>query len=83
MINKKCRLFLILMAVTPLLFLGCNQTQTDNQPILDTVTIEPEPEPEPEPEISEPEPVPVPVVNPFADKDYGSEIDIYEDGTWK
>ena len=63
MINKKCRLFLILMAVTPLLFLGCNQTQTDNQPILDTVTIEPEPEPEPEPEISEPEPVPVPVVN--------------------
>ncbi|MBR0416940.1 MAG: metallophosphoesterase [Firmicutes bacterium] len=27
--------------------------------------------------------LPVPVVNPFADKDYGSEIDIYEDGTWK
>ena len=63
MINNKGRLFLILMAVTSLFFLGCNQTQTDNQPILDTVTIEPEPEPEPEPEFSEPEPVPVPVVN--------------------
>jgi len=63
MISKKGCLLLILMAVTPLFFIGCNQSQNDNEPVLDTVVIEPEPEPEPEPEIVEPEPVPVPTVH--------------------
>lgn len=68
MINKKCRLFLILMAITPLLLFGCSQRQTDSEPIMDTIAIEPEPEPEPEIVESEPEPVSMPVVNRPAKK---------------
>ena len=65
MISKKGCLLLILMAVTPLLFVGCHQSQNDNEPVLDTVMIEPEPqpEPEPEPEVITEEPVPVPTTH--------------------
>ena len=65
MIKRKSRLFLILLAVTPLIFVSCHQAQNDNEPILDTVAIEPEPlpEPEPEPEIVTEKPVPVPTVH--------------------
>ena len=61
MVSKKGCLLLILMAVTPLLFVGFHQSQNDNEPVLDTVMIEPEPqpEPEPEPEVITEEPVPV------------------------
>ena len=45
MIKRKSRLFLILLAVTPLIFVSCHQAQNDNEPILDTVAIEPEPLP--------------------------------------
>lgn len=62
MISKKGSLLLILLAVTPLLFIGCKQSQNGNEPIMDTVAIAPEPEPEPEPEpvIIEEEPTPAP-----------------------
>ena len=65
MISKKSRLLLILMAVTPLMLVSCHQAQNDNEPVLDTVMIEPEPapEPEPEPEIVTEEPVPVAVTH--------------------
>ncbi|MBO4599710.1 MAG: hypothetical protein J5641_03120 [Bacteroidales bacterium] len=54
-------MLLILMAVTPLVLVGCHQAQNEPEPVLDTVMIEPEPEPEPEPapEIVTEEPVPV------------------------
>ena len=65
MFNKRSCLLLILMVVTPLLFVGCNQSQNDNESVMDTVMIEPEPapEPEPEPEIVIEEPVRTPVTN--------------------
>lgn len=65
MINKKGSLLLILMAVTPLLFTGCKHAQTVDEPIFDTVSVEPEPEiVEEEPEIVEEEPAPQPAVAP-------------------
>lgn len=69
MINKKGSLFLILMAVMPLLFIGCKQSQNDNESETDTVVVVAEPEPEPEPEIVEEEPAPAPVSRPAVKKE--------------
>ncbi len=63
--NNRFTLALILLAVMPILFYGCKQVQTPEEPAYDTIALEPEPEPEPEPEIIEaPEqkPAPRPVV---------------------
>lgn len=63
--SNRFTLALILLAVTPILFYGCKQAQTPEEPAYDTIALEPEPEPEPEPEIIEaPEqkPAPRPVV---------------------
>lgn len=68
MITKKGSSLLILLAVTPLLFVGCKHAQSPEEPLFDTVMIEPEPEPEPEPEIIE-EPAPLPAVRPAVKKE--------------
>lgn len=63
--SNRFTLALILLAVMPILFYGCKQAQTPEEPAYDTIALEPEPEPEPEPEIIEaPEqkPAPRPVV---------------------
>ncbi len=79
MISKKSSLLLILLAVTPLLFLGCNNGQTAEEPIFDTVTLE-EPEPEPEPEIVE-EPTPAaPVARKVVHKEPVEEEVLYISG---
>lgn len=63
MISKKGSLLLMLMAVTPLLFTGCKNSQPAEEPLFDTVMVEPEPEiVEEEPEIIEETPAPQPVV---------------------
>ena len=81
MINKKGSLLLILLAITPLLFLGCKNSQPDEEPIFDTVVLsEPEPEPEPEPEIVE-EPVnPAPVARKVTRKEPAKEEVLYISG---
>ncbi len=69
---KKFRLVLILLAVTPILLYGCKQSQAPEEPVYDTVVLEPEPEPEPEPEIIEApaaKPAPRPVVRKEPQKD--------------
>lgn len=69
---KKFRLVLILLAVTPILLYGCKQSQAPEEPVHDTVVLEPEPEPEPEPEIIEApatKPAPRPVVRKEPQKD--------------
>lgn len=65
MINKKGSLLLILMVVTPFVFSSCNNAQPEDEPIFDSVYVEPEPipEPEPEPEIIE-EPIKIPTSRP-------------------
>ena len=59
--SNRFTLALILLAVMPILFYGCKQAQTPEEPAYDTIALEPEPEPEPEPEIIEaPEQTPAP-----------------------
>ena len=83
MISKKRSLLLILLAVTPLLFLSCNNAQTAEEPIFDTAVLsepEPKPEPEPEPEIAE-EPVkPAPAARKVARKEPAKEEVLYISG---
>lgn len=80
MISKKGSLLLILLAVTPLLFLGCKNSQPEEEPIFDTVVLsEPEPEPEPEPEIVE-APAPKPVARTVARKEPAKEEVLYISG---
>ena len=80
MISKKGSLLLILLAVTPLLFFGCKNSQADEEPIFDTVVLsEPEPEPEPEPEIVE-EPAPKPVARTAVRKEPVQEEVLYISG---
>ena len=65
--SKNFRLALILLAVMPILFIGCNRSQTPAEPVYDTIPLEPEPEPEPEVVIEEPAPKPAPAPDrPFA-----------------
>lgn len=80
MINKKGSLLLILMAVTPLFFTGCKHAQPAEEPIFDTVVVEPEPEPEPEPEIIVEEPAPAPVARPAVKKEPVKEEVLYISG---
>lgn len=42
---KYFRYAFILLAVTPILFIGCNRSQPTTEPVYDTIAIEPEPEP--------------------------------------
>ena len=42
---KYFRYAFILLAVTPILFIGCNRSQPTPEPVYDTIAIEPEPEP--------------------------------------
>lgn len=51
--SNRFTLALILLAVMPILFYGCKQAQTPEEPAYDTIALEPEPEPEPEPELEE------------------------------
>lgn len=62
MISKKHCLFLILMAVMPLMFVGCKQSQNDNETEIDTTTVAVEPEivEDSVPEIVEEAPAPKP-----------------------
>jgi hypothetical protein len=77
---KKFRLVLILLAVTPILLYGCKQSQAPEEPVHDTVVLEPEPEPEPEPEIVE-EPVnPAPVARKVTRKEPAKEEVLYISG---
>ena len=71
MINKKHCLFLILMAVMPLLFVGCKQSQNDNETEIDTtpVAVEPEIVEDSVPEIVEEAPAPKPAPKPAVRKE--------------
>ena len=80
MYSKKIRLSLILMAVMPLLFLGCNRSQTPAEPVYDTISLEPEPEPEPEIEIVEPAPAPKPAPRAAVRKEPQKEEVLYISG---
>ena len=80
MYSKKIRLSLILMAVMPLLFLGCNRSQTPAEPVYDTISLEPEPEPEPEIEIVEPAPAPKPAPRATVRKEPQKEEVLYISG---
>ena len=80
MYSKKIRLSLILMAVMPLLFLGCNRSQTPAEPVYDTISLEPEPEPEPEIEIVEPAPAPKPAPRAAVHKEPQKEEVLYISG---
>ena len=82
MISRKSRLLLILLAVTPLILVSCHQAQNDNEPVLDTVSIEPEPlpEPEPEPEIITEQPKPVTTNRPAVKKETPKEEVLYISG---
>lgn len=84
MINKKFSLLFILLAVTPLIFMGCNRSQTAEEPLFDTATpiVDTEPEPEPEPEIiEEPVAAPAPVVHkPAVKKEPAQEEVLYISG---
>ena len=80
MYSKKIRLSLILMAVMPLLFLGCNRSQTHAEPVYDTISLEPEPEPEPEIEIVEPAPAPKPAPRAAVRKEPQKEEVLYISG---
>lgn len=81
MISKKGSLLFILLAVTPLLFLGCNNAQTAEEPIFDTVVLEePEPEPEPEPEIVEEPVTPAPAPRKAVRKEPVKEEVLYISG---
>lgn len=63
MTRKKWSLLLILMAVTPIVLVGCNRSQTADEQVMDTVELEPSPMPEPVEEPPAPAPQPVrPVV---------------------
>ena len=45
--SNRFTLALILLAVMPILFYGCKQAQTPEEPAYDTIALEPEPEPDP------------------------------------
>lgn len=81
MISKKGSLLLILMAVTPLVFISCNNSQPEEEPLFDTVYVEPEPlpEPEPEPEIIE-ETVKIPSSRPAVKKETPKDEVLYISG---
>lgn len=78
MYSKKIRLSLILLAVMPLLFLGCKQQQTPAEPVYDTISLEPEPEPEPE--IIAPQPAPKPAPRAAARQEPQKEEVLYISG---
>lgn len=80
MYSKKIRFSLILLAVMPLLFLGCNRSQTSAEPVYDTIVLEPEPEPEPEVEIVEPAPAPKPAPRAAVRKEPQKEEVLYISG---
>lgn len=72
----------MLLAVTPLLFTGCKNSQPAEEPIFDTVAVDPEPEiVEEEPEFEEEEPAPVQVATrPAVKKEPAKEEVLYISG---
>ncbi|MBR3725102.1 MAG: hypothetical protein IKN11_06920 [Bacteroidales bacterium] len=78
--SKNFRLALILLAVMPILFIGCNRSQTPAEPVYDTIPLEPEPEPEPEVVIEEPAPKPAPAPRQAVRKEPQKEEVLYISG---
>lgn len=60
MIKKKWSLLLIMMAVTPIVLVGCHRSQSVDEQVMDTLELESTPMPEPEPEVMEEMPTPAP-----------------------
>ena len=79
MIGKKCTLLLILMAVTPIVLVGCHHSQNVDEQIMDTVELESTPMPEPEVVEEPPAPTPPPV-RPAVKKPVEKEEVIYISG---
>ena len=78
--SRRCFL-LILLAVMPLVFFGCHNSQKPAEPIIDTIQLEPEPEPAPEPEpVIEETPAPKPAPRPVVRKEKEKEEVLYISG---
>lgn len=79
---KKCRYGLILLAIMPVVLLGCKHPQPEPEPASDTVVLQPEPQPEPEPvAVAEPPaPAPRPAARPAVKKEPAAEEVLYISG---